>query len=180
VNLTPHFTAGELRFTDAPPNVQDNLRDLAAFLEVLRVAGGNVPLRITSAYRPGDTKQHGKGEAADVVPVGVDGVEWARRVLDARARGGVPDFGQLIIYPHTTRHVHVSLNRLGGGRRNEVRQETGRGIYPFWNGGAILPLGTPAGGGDPAAPNNEGASSPLFLLLLMIGAAWALYLVGGK
>lgn len=174
--LTPHFSEWELRYADAPGLVQANLRTLAALLEDARAAGGNLPMVVTSGYRAGDAKQHGKGEAADFWIIGEDAVDWSRKIIAAHRAGRFPDFGQLIVYPHTTRHVHLSLNRLGNGRKNEVRMETGRGVYPLWDGGAILPWGTPAtGGAVESAPNNEGAASPVWLLVLVALFALALY-----
>jgi hypothetical protein len=171
MKVTEHFyTAGDnARWNEAPPAVRDELRRLAELLEKARAAGGGVPVLVTSGYRPGDSKQHGKGQAADLAPLGLDGVMWARRIIAAHRAGQFPDFGQLIVYPHTTRHVHLSTDTIGGGRKNEVRIETGEGVYPLWDGAAVLPWGTPAGAGAGAGvPNNEGASSPIWLALIAL------------
>lgn len=132
-NLTPHFTTTELRFDGAPADAQRNLRDLAELLEAVRSAV-RVPLQVTSGYRSparnaavggSDTSQHTKGEAADFVPSGISVAEFLNRFGDAVARGQMPDWGQLIAYPYTTGHLHISLPRLSKNRQVLIRTAEG-------------------------------------------------------
>lgn len=86
MNLSDHFTLEELIFSETaqrhgidntpPPEVQDNLRRLAEFLEQVREALGGKPIHINSAYRSPQvntlvgskpTSDHVRGLAADIV-----------------------------------------------------------------------------------------------------------------
>lgn len=117
--LTAHFTLEELNpHGNALSSAElANLRQLAALLERVRAAVG-VPLRVSSGHRtPAQNKaaggvatsEHLTGAAADVVPVGLSRSAAAERLRAAAAAGQLGAFGQLILYPYTTGHVHVSL-----------------------------------------------------------------------
>lgn len=118
VRLTAHFTRAELGYDAAPVAYRPNLERLAHLLERVREALG-VPLRVTSAYRsvqanaslPGasSTSQHLTGQAADVVPVGLS-MQSALAKLAAVSFAG---FGQLIVYPLSSDHLHISLPAAG-------------------------------------------------------------------
>jgi zinc D-Ala-D-Ala carboxypeptidase len=121
-SLSAHFTEEELRGVGAPVDVRANLSTLARMLlEPLRAMLG-VPIRVTSGYRPPDrnaavggseTSQHMDGTAADISPVGLSLAEVARRIDAAERAGVMPPYGQLIYYPYTTGHVHISLATRG-------------------------------------------------------------------
>ena len=82
MNLSPHFTLEELTVTDHrtldnTPNDEEkaNLQRLAEFLELVKVALGNKPVMVNSAFRSKavndavgskDTSQHRLGCAADI------------------------------------------------------------------------------------------------------------------
>jgi len=82
MNLSPHFTLDELTHTDHrtldnTPNDEEraNLVRLAEFLELVKVALGNKPVMVNSAFRSKavndavgskDTSQHRVGCAADI------------------------------------------------------------------------------------------------------------------
>ena len=114
VRVSPHFTRQELNYDAAPGAYRANLEQLALLLERVRTAVG-VPLRVTSGYRspaanaalPGasSSSQHLTGQAADFRPVGVS----VETFLDRLARARFSGFGQLIVYPLGTDHVHISL-----------------------------------------------------------------------
>jgi hypothetical protein len=82
MNLSPHFSLEELTHTDHrtldnTPNDEEkaNLQRLAEFLELVKVALGNKPVMVNSAFRSKavndavgskDTSQHRLGCAADI------------------------------------------------------------------------------------------------------------------
>lgn len=123
--LSPHFTAGELRadLPSATAGIVANCKRTAEFLEVIREALGNVPLKVTSGYRPPDynaavggvsTSSHQDGLAADFVPLGAATMFQNYQRLSSV---GLPTFDQLIYYP-VQGHIHIGL---GAANRREVR-----------------------------------------------------------
>ena len=115
--LSAHFSEEELGGVGAPVAVRSNLGQLAYLLESMRDAV-RVPLRVTSGYRSPqhnaavggvETSQHMDGTAADVVPVGLSLFDAASRLEAAEYRGALAPYGQLIYYPYTTGHIHISL-----------------------------------------------------------------------
>ena len=148
-NLSPHFTLSELTETsrDLPnvPTAEDveRLRALCvAVLEPVRALLA-VPLRVNSGYRSpavnaaiggAKTSQHMRGEAADVVPLGVD-VEDAMREIVASA---IP-FDQAIAYPNArTPFLHLSHRADGKNRRQALYSDA-----PGGSGGPYHPWPKP-------------------------------------
>ncbi len=84
MNLTTHFTDAELTIrkkvpgVDLPrlyPEARASLTDLCGVLERIREQVGEA-VHVTSGFRSGDPKQHGRGQAADIQvrsmsPIGV-------------------------------------------------------------------------------------------------------------
>lgn len=97
MNLSPHFTLAELTCTyhrqfDNTPNVEEieNLRRLAAFLELVKDRLGGRPIMINSAYRSkavndavgsSDKSQHRLGCAADLRVPGMTPDQVVRAVM---------------------------------------------------------------------------------------------------
>ena len=116
--LSPHFQLSELSPLCQPPEEAiESLRRLC--LEVLEPIRGvlQCPLRVTSGYRTtehnrrvgGSPKsQHTKGEAADVVPLGMGAEEAMGRI--AGIIGTLP-VGQVIIYQSGFLHISIDLDR---------------------------------------------------------------------
>lgn len=134
-NLSPHFRTEEFeKATDpVPAEYKGNLVRLANLLEGFREVVG-VPFRITSGYRSparnaavggADSSQHTTAEAADFQPVGISLWTFQKRV---KAASSLPEFGQLIYYPFTTGHVHLSLPQTGK-KRNQVLVKLAEGGY---------------------------------------------------
>lgn len=100
-----------------------------------------VPLDVTSLYRtpernaalPGasDTSQHMDGTAADFVPVGISLYTFAVRFLEAERAGKIPLYGQLIFYPFTSQHVHISLPTRTSRRAKLIKTREGTGFVSF-------------------------------------------------
>lgn len=140
--LTANFTLEEFETEGAiPSQYLGNVAALATLLESARSAGGDFPLRITSGYRNASGNaaaggvsgsQHLTASAADFAVEGEDGVTWAEEALV----NGLPAFGQLILYPWSDGHVHLSLP---GGHHNQVLVEVGTNQYAAWNPGDTLP-----------------------------------------
>jgi hypothetical protein len=95
---TPHFTWSELTVRRGVPGAElahvtrDTRAELvrvAEVLEAIRAAIGK-PLRVTSAYRHGDPRQHGAGQAADVQADGVSPLALLRLVRELHAAGRLP------------------------------------------------------------------------------------------
>jgi hypothetical protein len=117
VQLTPHFRLSEFAVSASRPElvlpVPLALESYARLLAVLALeparAALDIPLRITSGYRPSalnravggsPTSQHLLAQAADVTSA--DGVGLFRWLCAARPAG----IGQVILYPG---FVHVAL-----------------------------------------------------------------------
>ena len=140
--LTAHFSEEELRGVGAPVSVRSNLATLARdLLEPLRAVLG-VPITVTSGYRDptrnaavggSDTSQHMDGTAADISPNGLSLAEVARRVDAAEKSGRMPPYGQLIYYPYTTGHVHISLPTRGKRGEKLVKLGGESGGYATYN-----------------------------------------------
>jgi putative chitinase len=97
VNLSPHFTLEELTHTDHrqfdnTPNVEEieNLRRLAAFLELVKDRLGGRPIMVNSAFRSkavndavgsSDKSQHRLGCAADLRVPGMTPDQVVRAVM---------------------------------------------------------------------------------------------------
>jgi zinc D-Ala-D-Ala carboxypeptidase len=127
--LTPNFNLSELLVTDTGlpniPNDQEisNLTALAEnVLQPVRNLLG-VPVRINSAFRSAGVNsavggvynsQHRSGDAADIVPLGMNIDDAFKRI----ALSVIP-FDQLIIETNKRggRWIHISFNKRGGRRQ---------------------------------------------------------------
>ena len=144
MNLSPHFTLSELTRTStglpngpAPSQVAALTSLCVHILEPIRALLG-VPLRITSGFRGSAVNaaikgaagsQHMRGEAADIVPVGID-VEAAMGLI-AAARLPVD---QLIVYP-AGGFLHVSYAAQRANRGELLRSAAvggSGGPYSRW------------------------------------------------
>lgn len=132
--LAPHFTAGELRVTNAPPEVVENARLVAAWLETVRALLGGNPITVTSGYRSAQlnefvggepTSDHMTGLAADFEVATLTPYEVYRRLIDAQKAQQLPPFDQIIFYA-ADNHVHVGL---GARLRGEILLKTTEGTY---------------------------------------------------
>lgn len=97
-----------------------NAGQLSWRLEVIRRALGDVPMPLTSFIRTGSHGQHGNGTAIDFEPIGhtMSAREVFDRVTAVAASGELGTFGQLIFYPFSDGHIHLSLRT--GTRTNEI------------------------------------------------------------
>ena len=128
--LTEHFTLEELTITDhrefnnePNPNETANLVRLANLLEQVKVAIGNKPVMVNSAFRSKqvndavgskDTSQHRIGCAADIRVPGVTPDQVVKAIMAA----GLP-FDQLI--REFDRWTHISVpNTEGAKPRGQV------------------------------------------------------------
>ena len=118
MNLSEHFTYEELTHTDHrefdnSPNATElaNLTRLAAFLEQVKIALGNKPVIVNSAFRSKqvndavgskDTSQHRIGCAADIRIPGMTPDEVVRTIIAS----GLP-FDQVI--REFDRWTHISI-----------------------------------------------------------------------
>lgn len=149
MTLSPHFTLDELTRTSvAAPNVPGMAEVVALVylcdrvLEPVRSLLG-VPLRVSSGYRSEEVNrrvggsprsQHMRGEAADVVPVGIDIAQAMADLADA-VRGSGLQVDQAIVYPHArTPFLHLSY-RLAGPNRGELLMSAA----PGGHGGPFTP-----------------------------------------
>ena len=151
-NLSPHFTLTELTVTTRPdrgdldgdgdraepmPNVPtpgDIGRLTALCADALEPARAllAVPLKVTSGYRSPalnaaiggpPTSQHMKGEAADVVPLGVDAADAMRAIV-----GSDIPYDQVILYPNArTPFLHISHRADGRNRRQALYSDASGG-----------------------------------------------------
>lgn len=173
MNLTPNFTDAELRVTDAPASVRANAVLLAQLLERVRALAGNVPLVVTSGYRPGDARQHGTGSAADLRVPNRDPIAFVNRVAPSLSSSS---FGQIIAYPYTTQHVHIALPN--GSKRGDIRVEVGKGKYAPWIPGTPVPAWGSLGDTSTDASPTEGKATVDGLWILLGLAALILFLGG--
>jgi zinc D-Ala-D-Ala carboxypeptidase len=125
MNLTEHFSLEELTATDHrtldnTPNDSEiaNLQRLAEFLELVKVALGNKPVMVNSAFRSKavndavgskDTSQHRLGCAADIRVPGMTPDEVVKAIIAA----GLP-YDQLI--REFDRWTHISVTNVEGGK----------------------------------------------------------------
>lgn len=146
--LSPHFTLAELTTTSTGlPNrpgdaALGRLRRLCTeLLEPVRSIVG-VPLRVNSGYRSAAvnariggsrTSAHLTGSAADVVPIGLDGEEAMRRIVEAHRAGLLPALDQAIIYAGGM--IHLGAARDGRQPRGELL----RSLASSGSGGPYVP-----------------------------------------
>lgn len=114
-------TSKGLPNTPGPEAVANLTRLCADVLEPVRALLG-VPLRVTSGYRSPEvnaavkgsrTSQHMRGDAADVVPVGMD-VEVAMAAIAKEVETGrLPALDQCIVYPSGFLHISTSAKPRG-------------------------------------------------------------------
>ena len=140
MQLSPHFSLAELTRTSHDlPNEPDEaalarLRLLCSeILEPLRQLWGG-PIRVNSGYRSAQVNaaiggakgsQHLRGEAADVVPVGMSAEKAMEMLAKAVARGEFPRLGQGIIY--ASGFVHVSIDSATKPRQQLLRSSASGG-----------------------------------------------------
>jgi zinc D-Ala-D-Ala carboxypeptidase len=131
IKLSEHFTLDELTLTSrleyqAQNRILDdrllqNLRNVAGLLEAVRDIV-KVPIKATSGYRchalnlaegSSDRSQHLKGEAADIIPIGID-IGDAFRAIWRQVSEHKLEVGQLIFETAVRSYgvaswIHVSL-----------------------------------------------------------------------
>ena len=140
MNLTPNFSLEELTRTDhrefdntPPPEVVENLKRLAQFMEQVRNLLG-VPIIVNSAFRSKqvndavgskDTSQHRVGCAVDFRCAGLTPDQIVRRI-----RGSTLAFDQLI--REFDRWTHISIpNVAGAAPRGQVLIIDKQGTRPY-------------------------------------------------
>lgn len=140
MNLTPNFSLEELTRTDhrefdntPPPEVVENLKRLAQFMEQVRRLLG-VPIIVNSAFRSKqvndavgskDTSQHRLGCAVDFRCAGLTPDQIVRRI-----RGSTLAFDQLI--REFDRWTHISIpNVAGAAPRGQVLIIDKQGTRPY-------------------------------------------------
>jgi len=117
--MTPHFTLAELthtdhRLLDNKPNAAElaNLKRLAEFLELVKVALGGKPIMVNSAFRSKavndavgskDTSQHRQGLAADFKVPGMPPDAVVRAIIAAKL-----PFDQIIREFDAWTHISIS------------------------------------------------------------------------
>jgi hypothetical protein len=117
--MTPHFTLAELTCTDHrtldnTPNAQEllNLKKLAEFLEKVKIALGNKPVMINSAFRSKavndavgskDTSQHRQGLACDFRVPGMTPDAVVRVLISAKL-----PFDQIIREYDSWTHISIA------------------------------------------------------------------------
>ncbi|MCP4902916.1 MAG: hypothetical protein GY906_38630 [bacterium] len=118
MNLTPHFTLEEMRDASSAVTTPAMAQQMAELLEAFRDAGGGFPLKVSSFARSPErnvsvggvsTSQHLVGQAADVIPLGVDLRTWALNVMVAEKAGNLPPYSQFIVYPGAGDHAHIGM-----------------------------------------------------------------------
>jgi hypothetical protein len=120
-SLTTNFDSDEFERVSSRPLLNTDIakaRQLAVKLEAGRRLF-NVPLVLTSYIRPGVTSsgrpsQHNDGSAIDFEAVwdaapDLNPRTWFDRWSTFAQNGGLGDFGQLIFYPFSDNHTHLSL-----------------------------------------------------------------------
>ena len=139
--MTPHFSLAELTTTDhrefknePNPNEIANLQRLAGLLEQVKVAIGNKPVMVNSAFRSKqvndavgskDTSQHRLGCAADIRVPGVAPNDVVKAVIAAKL-----PFDQLI--REFDRWTHISVpNDPKGKPRGQVLIIDSKGTRPY-------------------------------------------------
>lgn len=173
--LTAHFSRAELGYDAALAAYRPNLERLASLLERVREALG-VPLRVTSGYRspaensalPGasGTSQHLTGQAADVKPVGLSVQDALRRLTSVSFSG----FGQLIVYPLSSDHLHISLPAPGKVDSVLVNRSPA-GVAPVYQAVRLadsVSVYSALKGGTPSAPAGRAAVGVVVVLAVLI------------
>ena len=139
--MTPHFSLAELTTTDHrefknEPNPSEiaNLQRLAELLEQVKVAIGNKPVMVNSAFRSKqvndavgskDTSQHRLGCAADIRVPGVTPDQVVKAIMAAKL-----PFDQLI--REFDRWTHISVpNTVGAAPRGQVLIIDRAGTRPY-------------------------------------------------
>ena len=139
--MTPHFSLAELTTTDHrefknEPNPSEiaNLQRLAELLEQVKVAIGNKPVMVNSAFRSKqvndavgskDTSQHRVGCAADIRVPGVTPDAVVKAIIAAKL-----PFDQLI--REFDRWTHISVpNTVGAAPRGQVLIIDRAGTRPY-------------------------------------------------
>lgn len=121
-SLTTNFDSDEFENVSDRPLLNTDIskaRQLAVKLEAGRRLF-NVPLILTSFIRTGATtssgklSQHGTGDAIDFeanwdAAPDLNPRTWFDRWSSFAQSGGLGDFGQLIFYPFSDNHTHLSL-----------------------------------------------------------------------
>lgn len=143
MNLSEHFTYAELTGSDAaarlgmdntpPPDVLENLKRLASFLEQVRAVVGK-PLIISSGYRSVEvnravggsaTSQHCKGCAADFRVSGMTPKQVVGMIVKSKLQ-----YDQVI--EEFTSWVHISIpNKPEIGPRKQALIIDRKGTRPF-------------------------------------------------
>ena len=141
MNLSPNFTLEELTITDhrefdnePNPNETANLVRLASLLEQVKVAIGNKPVMVNSAFRSKqvndavgskDTSQHRLGCAADIRVPGMTPDAVVKAIIAAKL-----PFDQLI--REFDRWTHISVpNTVGAAPRGQVLIIDRQGTRPY-------------------------------------------------
>lgn len=121
LSFAAHFTAAEFRRrADREPTAieLEYAARLSQILEVIRRALGDRPLVVTSWIRSDSDTAHRAGHAVDVRPTR----ELSQRAIFDRVTTALTEsgivWGELIFYPFSDWHIHVTLFPIGG--RNEV------------------------------------------------------------
>lgn len=139
--MTPNFTLAELTVTDhrefknePNPAETENLKRLAGLLEQVKVAIGNKPVMVNSAFRSKqvndavgskDTSQHRLGCAADIRVPGMAPDAVVKAVIAAKL-----PFDQLI--REFDRWTHISVpNDPKGKPRGQVLIIDSKGTRPY-------------------------------------------------
>jgi len=100
MNLSPHFTIEELTIrrgvkgADLPRATPDVRLALTGLCEVLEIIRGEIgeAVHVTSGFRHGDPKQHGRGQAADIQVRSMDPLQ----LLNIIYTMGLPGVRQVI------------------------------------------------------------------------------------
>lgn len=133
--LTTNFSEAELNYYGAPVAYRGNIKLLAEMLQSFRNVVG-VPFIVSSGYRSvehnaevggSSTSEHTVGRAADFTPQGMAIAEFLAKVAQGRANLKIPKWGQMIVYPFTTGHVHLSLP--SANHENEILVRLAEGGY---------------------------------------------------
>lgn len=123
MKITDHFTTEELG--NVPAQYAANQRRLAELLEILRRLLGDRRFLKVSGYRTPTANEVAKGvgnsahlvgAGADFTPEGLSSFDAAAILLAADKAGKMPRFGEIIFYPFTTGHIHVTLPGFGGNQ----------------------------------------------------------------
>ena len=85
--LDPAKAAQTLVTLQRTPALWPSAIRLANTLEAIRVIGGNAPVRVTCGLRPGDPRQHGAMQAADIQIAGVSPIQLAQAIRAAALPG---------------------------------------------------------------------------------------------